>query len=198
MRGLLLVALLVAAPTPARAENFIEVVGGILIPVADDDWTQYVESSPKLGVRAGTVDKFGGMLSIDWAPLNTDNGSFGFPGGMVDVSSHRFRILAMGTMHHRAGKLIATGRAGVGIDISHVSIQTTFLGQTNTNSDTDPGLALELGGGLWFPVGSVHVGGEIGIPLSIHADGEDNNINLDDYTSFDFDILFGVRFVSKP
>jgi len=78
-----------------------------------------------------------------------------------------------------------------------VNIKTNLGPFSGENSDTDVGFALEAGGGLWFDVGSVQVGGQFALPLGFHADGSDNDIDLDDYMSVDVDLLFGVRFVSK-
>lgn len=184
-------ALVLAAPLSAQADNIIELAGGFTTPVSDDQWNDYVESSPKLAVRAGTVgSKVGGLLSVDWSPLNTDDTGF----GNVDVSAHRFRLQAMAVVHHRAGKILASFRGGLGLDVATVSINGNFFGIQIDESDTDVGLALEVAGGIWFPVGGVEIGGELALPISFHDDGPDNDIDLEEYTSVDLDLLFAVRF----
>jgi hypothetical protein len=191
----LVVALLVAAPLSARADNIVELAGGFMTPISDDQWSDYSESGPKLAARAGVVGpKVGGLLSLDWSPINTDETGF----GNVDVSAHRFRIQAMGVFHHNAGKLIASFRGGLGIDIASVSVNGDFFGIQIDESDTDVGLALEVAGGIWFPVGSVEVGGELALPMSFHSERtqQEDGIAIAEYTSVDLDLLFAVRFRS--
>lgn len=200
MRALPSFALLaaLALPGPALADNFVELNGGIMMPVDDDAWTDYVDSGPKLGLRIGGMDPggFGAMLSADWTPINTDNFS-GF-GTSVDVAAHRFRILLGGMLQNRIGQsLTASIRFGAGLDLTRVNIETNIFGARSEQSDTDSGLALEFGGGLWFDVGSVQVGGDVGLPLAFHADDSDDDIDLNDYRSIDIDLLFGVRLFSR-
>jgi hypothetical protein len=184
-------ALVLTSPVIAHADNIVELAGGFMTPVSDDQWS---ESGPKLAARAGTVGpKVGALLSLDWSPLNTDDAGFG---NSVDVSAHRFRIQVMAAAHHKAGKVLASFRGGLGIDVARVSIDGNILGFQIDESDTDVGLALEVAGGIWFPVGSVEVGGELALPMSFHDDGPDNDIDLEEYTSVDFDLLVGVRFRS--
>jgi hypothetical protein len=198
MRALPVVALL-ALTTPAYAEGFAEIFGGMAIPVADSDYTDYVESSPKLGLRVGGLSgNAGGALSLDWTPVNTDNQGFSGPLGSADVSANRFRILATGIVEAKVGpKLYARARLGIGIDITHVNVKVTLLGNTSEGTDTDTGLALEPGGGLWFQLGGVAIGGELGLPIGFHGNHSNDEITLNDYTSMDVDILFGARFTSK-
>jgi hypothetical protein len=198
MRAIALSVAILVVSARAEADNFVEVAGGIMMPVNDDDWTNYVEAGPKLAVRVGGTGSsegtVGGLLSIDWTPIQPDD--TGFAG--VDVSSDRFRILLNAYSDRHIGpKLTASFRVGAGIDIAHVNIKTNIGPFSGEDSDTDPGFALELGGGLWFDIGSLQVGGELALPLGFHADGSDNNIDLNDYMSVDVDLLFGVRFVGK-
>lgn len=197
MRVLPLLAAL-ALPTPVLADNFVELNGGIMMPADDDAWTDYVDSGPKLGVRIGGMDRagFGAMLSADWTPINTDN--FSAFGATVDAAAHRFRVLLGGTLQNRVGKsLTASFRFGAGVDLVRLSVESNFFGARSERTDTDSGIALEVGGGLWFDVGSVQVGGEVGLPIAFHADGDDDEIQLEDYRSIDIDLLFGVRFFSR-
>ncbi len=197
-RTLLASAVLAAASGTAVAENFVSAAGGVMLPVADEDWTDYVESGPKLGVRiggSGTGD-VGGMFSADWSPLTEDDQGFG---NLAEVSSDRFRLLVHAYNDRRMGnKLRATIRAGAGIDITRVHISTNLGPLSSDTRDTDVGLAVEVGGGLWFEAGpSLQVGGELALPLSFHADDSDDDIDLNDYSSLDIDLLFGIRFVMR-
>lgn len=198
MRAIALSLAMLVVPARASAESFVELAGGIMMPVGDDDWTNYVEAGPKLALRVGGTGSegrtSGALISADWTPIQVDDGAFAF----ADVSADRFRILINAYADRSIGpKLTASIRVGAGIDITHVNARVNLGPFSGESSDTDPGLALEAGGGLWFDLGSVQVGGEIALPLGFHADGQDNDIDLADYMSYDIDLLFGVRFVSR-
>lgn len=198
----LVVASLLAVPTVAHADSFLEVLGGISIPVGDSDWTNLAESSPKLEARAGSVGEsgIGGMLQADWTAVNLDNSGGGFGIGSADVAAHRFRVLADLAFHKRiAPKLVASVRAGAGIDIAHASATVTVLGNTAHSSDTNVGFGFELGGGIWFDLGSAQVGGELALPIGSHSkmgNNTDGNYTFN-YTSYDIDLLLGVRLLSR-
>jgi hypothetical protein len=205
MRALALAAVL-AVPAAAHADSFLEVTGGISIPVGDDNWTKTAESSPKIGARVGAVgddNGIGGMLQADWTPVNLDSGgggSFGF--GTVDVAAHRFRVLADLAFHKRvAPKLLVNLRAGAGIDVAHAAASGNVLGVNFSSSDTNVGFGFEVGGGLYVDLGSAQIGGELALPIGHHSKQgstppSDGNYTFD-YTSYDVDILLGVRFVSR-
>jgi len=200
MRKLALATVLLAA-APAGADSFFGASGGIMIPLGDSKsdnsgWSDQVGSSPKLGVRAGAVGEagVGGMVSADWTPV-----SYNYRSNFADVSAHRFRILAHVMFEkHVAPKLAIDGRAGAGIDIAHASASATLLGTTFNASDTDVGWAFELGGGVWYDVGSVQLGGEIALPFGGHTHKASGNSDITlDYTSYDLDLLFGVRVLQR-
>jgi hypothetical protein len=190
---------LLASSAPAFADNFVEIAGGVMIPAGDDQWTDYVESGPKLGVRVGGYgEQLGAVISADWTPVNTDNSGFSFPGFSVDTSAHRFRLLgSLGIKKNLAAKMMGTLRFGGGLDIARVSVDTTVGGNTTTAADTDLGLALEPAAGLWFNIGSIQVGGEVALPISWHDDDDSGDVDLEDYMAVDVDLMFGVRFLSK-
>ena len=195
MRALPLLLLLAA--TPAAADSFVGATGGLMIPLGDshsqtkDGWTDLVSSSPKLGLRVGAMGDsgLGGMITADWTPLST-NEQFG------NASAHRFRILAQFVIDKAIqSHLVFSARGGVGVDIAHASYT---LGAIDL-SDTDTGLGFEFGGGLWFKLGSAEVGGELALPIGIHSHKAavgSSGITLD-YTSYDVDLLFGVRLRAK-
>ena len=97
--------------------------------------------------------------------------------------------------HRVAPKVTITARAGAGVDIDHAGYSVTVLGSTTSNSDTNAGLAMELGGGAWFDVGSMQLGVEAGLPIGLHSHkaSQAGDITFD-WTAYDFDLLFGVRF----
>jgi hypothetical protein len=142
-----------------------------------------------MGQRAGA------MLSVDWTPINNNDAQFG---NAVDISTHRFRVLLSAAAQQKIGpKLYASLRIGGGIDIAYVNVHTDILGFTSDNSDTDTGLAIEPAAGLWFHTGSMQIGGELALPLAWHDDRNDNNVQVNGYTSVDLDLMFGVRFLQQ-
>jgi hypothetical protein len=188
-----LLAVLVAV-APASADSYVELAGGFTTPLGDDDWDNAVESSPKIALRIGSFPKeLGGFVSADWTPYNTDSDSaFG-----VDVSAHRFRLLGGVMFHHLVSNtLVVTGRGGIGADIAYAKATVNFGPIMGENSDTDVALGFEVGVGLWFKTGGMELGAELALPFSIH-DHEGGNDGIDyQYTSYDLDVLFGVRFLS--
>jgi hypothetical protein len=195
MRVITLAILLV--PSIAAADSFFEIAGGFTAPMGDDDWNDTVESSPKLKLAAGGMNnQFGGFFSADWAPENTDAMGGTFPGGSTDISAHRFRLLVGPAFEAPLNRmLVFTGRVGIGADITHASARVTILGSTSETSDTDVGFGFEVGAGLWARVGSLQLGGEVGIPIGHHDHAADDSGEIAmEWTSYDFDVLFGVRF----
>jgi Outer membrane protein beta-barrel domain len=180
----------------ARADSFAEVMAGVSIPVADSSWTDTAESSPQIGARAGAINPrgLGGMVQFDWTPVSLDTSSF----GTADFAFHRFRLLAdLVIQRHVAPKLVVSGRVGIGLDIAHGSSHESIT--NNNSSDTDLGFAFELGGGLWYDMGDIQLGGELALPVGAHSkkgNGADGNYQFD-YTSWDINLVFGVRLFSR-
>lgn len=197
----LLIALLFA-PHVAKAENIVDVDLGVGVPASDDDWTDTIDPSFKIGAGFGVLNHsgLGAMLRADWtrATFDDEGGSFGF--GSADVDGQRFRIIASAIFRQRVSSLVdLSARLGGGLDIANASAQVTVLGTRRESSDTDVGPAIELGVGAWFHVtDAVRVGGEFAVPIGFHdkqGDGSDGNYTFD-YTSIDLDFLFGVRFTN--
>jgi len=169
-----------------------------MVPAGDNDWTDYTDPSIKLFVRGGFVQgTIGGMLSFDWTPINVDPDRFPVI-GTLDINANRFRILGDIVAHIKAGpKITISPRFGLGADIQMISATYRLGGFESTTDDTDTGLALEPGVGVWFSVGeSLQVGGEFAVPMSFHSYDDSNEIRLNDFTSIDIDLLIGLRFVS--
>lgn len=201
MRVIIALAFVVVpiAARPARADSFVDITGGISIPLGDDDWNNMVESSPKLGLRVGALPhEIGGYVQADWVPENTD--AQGFSNGLAsaDISAHRFRMQGGVLFRHPVSNTLAiTGRGGIGADIAYASVSGMVLGQNYEGSQTDVGLGFEFAGGIWFKLGGMELGGEAAFPFSIHDD-DNNDPDIDyQYTSYDFDLLFAVRFISR-
>jgi hypothetical protein len=191
--SLLVLGLAVLAPSIARAEAYVELGGGLVLPVSDNDWTDSVDPSLGLAARIGGGGEVGGMFSFEWDPLSSN---------LDYVHFSRFRFLGHVVVHHRLNaKTELVGRFGAGIDLIHSSVDATILGFRVTGSDSDVGLAFEAAGGAWFSVGSgsTQVGVELALPIGYHNNnGNPNNPNDPndrkvDYTSVDIQILGGVR-----
>jgi hypothetical protein len=184
-----------ALPLTARADSFGEVVAGVAIPLGDDDYADVVDESFKLGLRGGSMPAGGIGVegSVDWTAINDDIGGSVF-GQSFDVSWNRFRVLAgarVGTIMGGDTPVLVFGRAGAGVDLVHVSVTAEVLGVESEDSETDAGLALEIGGGALVSLGSVAIGAQIAVPMGFHFeddDGDDSTIDHD-YTSYDLDIL---------
>ena len=186
----LVIAVVLLAPAIARADQILELGGGLAVPMSDNEYTSYVDPSATLFARVGGGAPIGGLFSVDFTPLAAQNNTLKF---------NRFRFQGHVTVRKNvAPKVEISGRFGAGLDLLHESFD--FLGQSY--SDTDLGLALEVGGGAWFTVGSsggVQLGVELALPISIHNTKGNPNNPLDpnnprfDYTSVDLDVLGGVR-----
>lgn len=197
MRAILVLVLVAISAAPARADSFAEIVGGLSLPVGNDNWTNTVDQSPKLGVRAGAMSgEIGGMLAIDWTPETLDNngGSFGI--GATSAAAHRFRAIASAVFRHRvAPRITISARAGAGLDLAHASYEVTILNSTSSTSDTDLGYGFEFGGGVWFDVGGTQLGVELALPIGKHSKRATQTGDITfDYTSIDIDLLLGIRF----
>ena len=191
---------LVALCTPARADYFVELVGGLAIPAGTNDWTTIVTPSPKLGARGGTMfGDLGGLLAVDWTPeeLGSEEAALGI--GAVHRSLDRFRVIASAMFRHRVASAITlSGRAGAGIDIAHGRVSDLLDFGTTPISNTDVGYAFEFGVGMWFDVGfgDSQIGLELAVPLGHHARQpyyRTTELTFN-YTSVDIDLLVGLRF----
>lgn len=199
MRAIALALLLASAP--AAADSFVGASGGVMIPLGDSKsdnsgWSDQVSSSPKIGARIGAVGAqgLGGMVTADWTPI-----SYNFDNQFADVSAHRFRILAHVLFEKLvAPRLTVAFRAGGGIDIAHASASATLLNMTFEASDTDVGWGVEFGGGVWWSVGGLDIGGEVALPFGGHSHTASKSGEITfDYTSYDLDLLFGIRLRSQ-
>ena len=190
-----IVLALVALPAIAAADGFTEGVVGGMVPLADDEYTDTVDASLKLGVRAGSLGERGAgvELALDFTPVSF-NGPSSF--GDVETTARRFRALVGGRFQHALrGPGFLFVRAGAGVDVGNVSTQGTFLGVEVDEGQTDLGLALEFGGGVGVELGSVYVGAQVALPMAFHFDDNDPDDPDDydfEYTGIDLDLLFAV------
>ena len=182
---------LVSTGATAHAEVFGEVEAGIANPIGDSDWTNLASTSIKLAGRLGFAipEGPGAALQLDWTPIHIHGQSV----TGIDVSASRIRILPTFVFHRPiAAKLELAARVGIGLDYIHQSASFTVLGATTTSTTSDTAFAFEVGGGLWYDLGAVELGGELALPISAHSDK-----NAAHYSSYDIDVLVGLRFTSR-
>ena len=137
---------------------------------------------------------FGGMLQADWTPVNLNNS--GGPLGIRrrPTHAHVFRILAdFAFQHHFSSTLSSAARAGIGVDIAHAAGADRSWARRARASDTDAGLAVEFGGGVFYDFGGTQVGGEIALPIGNHNSASENGSIAFQYASEDIDLLAAVR-----
>ncbi len=161
--------------------------GGLAVPISDKTWTNDVDPSLKIGGRfGGGRPDLAGFLSVDFTPISGGNAQ------VPNESAQRYRVLVgVQLWKEVAHHINVAARFGVGMDIAHASYS---IGNAD-HGNTSLGFALEPGGGLWFDVGSVQVGFELGLPISYHDTKADMLGDLAfQYTSIDIDLLGGVRF----
>lgn len=186
------------APSPARADGYVEAFAGASIPVADEDYDDAFDATFAVGARAGGG---GGPLafegSFEWAPGNFDGDT---TLGGLELSTSRVRLLGGVRGRSRLGRS-ATGfvRVGVGAEIATARVSGTVLGIAVDSSDSDTGFAVEAGAGVAVTSGSLVVGGQLALPIGIHRDPDDPSDPDDvdfDYTSVDAALLvtLGTRF----
>ena len=182
------------ASRPAFAEGgYAEAVVGMAIPIADDDYED-LDDAFKFGLRLGSGHGPTAVeLSADYTPFDVDGNS----DDSLDFTFDRFRVL-VGVRHRvplgsvKGGQLFLRG--GVGADIVHYAVDGTIIVPIDY-SDTDPGIAAELGAGFVIGLGpKAYLGGQLAVPMGFHFDDEqDDAADTDlDYTGVDIDLLFTV------
>jgi hypothetical protein len=195
MRAFVAATLLVLVGV-AHADGNLELAGGVSIPAGDSNWENIAKTSPKLGVRIGDffTQDLGVMLQADWTPVSLHNSVAAFGVGEAAFAAHVFRVLIdFAGQHHITEHIVLSGRAGIGIDIAHASGTISFGTATGSRADTDVGLAVEFGGGVWYDFGGTQVGGEIAVPIGNHSSPSENGSFAFQYAMWNVDILAGVR-----
>ncbi|MBL8625453.1 MAG: hypothetical protein JNK64_29350 [Myxococcales bacterium] len=201
MRASILVPLVVAATaataattTTARADGLVELAVGGGLPLAEDDYADTVDNSAKFAVHAASVGERGvGVdLGLDVTPVSLDNAQF----FGLEASAWRFRGLVGARGQWPLGaKGVGFVRGGAGVDLARYAVTGTLLGQSVDTSETDVGLALEVGGGVGVRLGGAIVSAQLALPIALHFD-DDDPADPDDfdfeYTGIDLDVLFAV------
>jgi hypothetical protein len=187
----LVAALLVAAAAePARADSFVAVGGGVAFPLGDEDWNDFVESSPTLYVRGGGGKNLRpgarvlveGSFELTFLSTELDDGA------LLEADISRYRAL-LGVRFEQlmTRKILLAVRGGIGIDHLRGEFSSPLF-PDRSESDSDTGLAFELAIGPWFSAGSVALGFELALPIGLH---DEENF---DFRTTDLSLLGGVRF----
>jgi hypothetical protein len=175
----------------AAAEGYIEGVVGAVVPLEEDDYADAVDEGLKLGLRAGSGL---GPGAFELAADYTAFGGFEVLGSTYDFT--RYRVLAGG--RHRigldgAGKVALLLRVGVGVDVMSLHVTNDLFDFEQT--ETDAGIAAEVGTGFLVSLGKVYVGGQLALPMAFHFDEDDPDDPEDndvEYNAIDIDVLFTV------
>lgn len=168
--------------------GYTELIVGLGVPLAEDDYKDLWDPSLRLGVRAGTSPRaFVFEGSLDFTLGNFDDART----PSAEISGNRIRMLGGFRWRAPVGRTgTAFVRAGGGIDFTTVRVETSLL--PIEQSESDLGLALEFGGGVSFQTGPVYVGGQLALPIGLHFDDETTLVGFPifDYTAIDLDLLF--------
>jgi hypothetical protein len=192
-----LASMLPPPDTGPRIIGLVQLAGGGHLALADHDWRGAINASPTLALAAGGVrDSLGGQLAVTWAPERLTSQNAIIPGTTIDRSMQHFRILAEGFYELRpVPQLAIDPLAGIGADVVDVSFRKVIVGQPMNASQTDVGLALEIGVAAWWSVGDgFEVGGALAFPIGLHSSSasDPSTANLS-YTGGDLQLLLGLR-----
>lgn len=184
---------LVLQTAPARADVYLMVGAGGLLPTGDADWQDAIDSSATFGLRAGVARRTGRgarlafEAAVEYAPLSPANELT-----FLEVELDRYRLLG-GVRYELLLTRGALLSLHAGLGLARLSIDVT--GPLGSGSDTDTGLALDLGAGLWFGVSrSVLLGVDLSLPTGFHEDSNDEDNTELDLRTTDLALTFGVRF----
>lgn len=181
----------ISSARSARAEAYLMFSGGGLLPTGDADWEDFIDSSLTFGARAGVANRTGRGARLafeavlEYAPLSPES----VP--LFEVELDRYRLL--GAVRYEM--LVARGALlsmHAGLGVAHLEMEVTSpIGQ---GSDSDSGLAMDLGAGLWFGVSrTALLGVDVSLPTAFHEDDNpDDNAELDLRTT-ELALTFGAR-----
>ncbi len=186
-------------PTGQRIYATFEGLVGGSQPLSDPSWTGSVRTSPAVGARFGARrGALGALVSADLGFEQLKTPSQILPFSTNEQTLRRWRFLAQFAYEHRPiPDLALEGRVGIGIDYVDASYNTSQGGAVPASFDeSDIGLALEVAGAAWWRVGdSVDLGGTLALPIAHHA-ATSGSASFQ-YTSYDLQLLLGVRFSSS-
>jgi opacity protein-like surface antigen len=202
----LLLALLGAAST-AHAEKvtfMLDLAGGITIPIADDDYKSFTDTSFKLSLRPGAVfyinRHFGAAVEgeLAWVPVNSNDTNF--EDNNIDARFHRVRLLGGGRFIVPFGIGSVYVRAALGLDHLTGSITVPKSGPIRRSfSSSSTAFTFEPGLGVQFNVvRHLVVGLYCGFPIQTDQNLRFTVINgvstTTTFQPFDVDILAVIGF----
>lgn len=182
----------ISSASSAHADAYLMFSGGGLLPTGDSDWEDSIDTSLTFGARAGVTGlaNKGTRLAfeavLEYAPLSPESVS-----SLFDVELDRYRLLAAVRYETLLGRgALLSFHAGLGI--AHLSIDVT--GPLGEGSDSDNGLAADVGAGIWFGVSrTALLGVDLSLPTAIHSDDNtDDDAELDLRTT-ELALTFGAR-----
>jgi len=181
-----------SATAEPRGNHTAELVAGVVFPMGEEDYEDFIDPSFKFGGRLAfsmaslsSGARLGLEVGLDWTPAANDLDDTAW----VDASFHRIRVLAGARFSRDVGeKASIFFRAAGGLDYVTGSVEEELLG-TRWEED-DIGLALELGGGAVARLGDIRIGAQLALPIAFHAEDDPDTIDYYDYTAYDLDFLF--------
>lgn len=191
-----------AAGAAGEAQPFsavFEGAGGGGLALGNGSWRSSVGVSPSLVARAGAMrGSFGVLISGEWTAGQLSQPNNILPTPNNDMALRRYRFLAS-FVYERSPipDLVIGGRAGVGIDYVDARYnRASGAGPVNFD-ESDAGIGIEVGAGAWWHVGAgTDVGGTLSVPIAKH-DAASMSMVTFSYTSFDLELLVGVRVSSR-
>jgi hypothetical protein len=157
---LCMLAGLIGWSRPAQAREKVgfmaDLAGGVAIPIADDDYKQFTDTSFKLSLRAGAVfyihPRFGIAAEGEfaWVPVNSNDDNFQDQPVPIDARFHRIRFLAGARFIIPFGFGSFYLRAAFGLDHLRGSLTVRvapFSGEFSASSTAftfEPGLGVQF------------------------------------------------------
>ena len=176
--------------------SYLELAPGLVVPLADSEYTAGTNDSFKLGARLGLAlaAHVAFEFTGDWTRLNEA------PRQFFDVKATRYRILAGIRIEGRLGRRAHLfGRVAVGSDIIHANVRTqgSVVGTRFELDETDLGVAIEFGTGVVVELTpALAVGAQLALPIGLHynADDPEDSGDLDlEYKAVDLDVLAAIQ-----
>ncbi|HUJ61756.1 MAG TPA: hypothetical protein VLX92_24800 [Kofleriaceae bacterium] len=173
-----------------------ELLAGGGLPIGNSVWRGGVGPNATLVGRGGASWKWiGGQLSAQYTHDGVSGGSSFVPTASSSRGIQSVRVLGNVTFDYRVNPwMLVSGRLGAGAELLFVGYRDEFQ-QHVTYEDT--GLALELGGAVWFDVADVELGASVELPYASHSTAiQEEGLMLPSAT-YAAELLVGIRIVGK-
>jgi hypothetical protein len=189
------------SPAVAEGSGFLFFGGGATIPVGDSTWNQSGEPGPTIKAGAAMHRGAGAMLTLELSDIHVSSAANVYPIYAENPSLRRLRVLGHAIYelpNALESGMALTVHAGFGLDRVYSYYEQVIAATTFEYTATFNGYAFELGAHIWFDLATgIDLGAELSLPISTHsairASGDPVGFN---YTSFDLDIMFALRFTS--